>query len=167
MSQETPIRRDSSTTVWSRMVPEFNELEQLKWEIPVYLPCPRDLEAARHETPVFLVVGSLDFFMFVERQYIVLKGDPPQNYWIKEHKFSNELLRQMTRNNRKTADQSPPQVTLEDSYKSPSTLSQLPPILQSPSANVPAGNTPAVFISDLRNQWGHNSQKASPKTHQA
>ena len=73
----------------------------------------------------------------------------------------------MTRDSKKAADPNPPRAALEGSHKSSLTLSQLPPILQSPFTNIAAGNMPAVFVSDLRWQGGQNYEKSFPKSHLA
>lgn len=103
---------------------------QLKHKIPLHLPCSRDLRAAGNESLIFclFVFGSWQsrFFSCLQKDYMVMviRGNPPQNYYIMEHKFSNKPLRQRQRITKISADENPPQATLEDSHKSSSTLSQ-------------------------------------------
>ena len=88
--------------------------------------------------------------MLVERQYMVIRSNPPHISTALIDNFSGEPHRQMTRESKKAGDQNLPPVALEGSHKSSLTLSQHTPILQSPFTSISAGNMPAVLVSDLR-----------------
>lgn len=77
MSQATSTRRDSSTTVRSRMPLEFNTSLQLKQEIRDIFPVPETWRLPDMSLWwVFLAAGILEFFVFVKRQCTVLTSDP-------------------------------------------------------------------------------------------
>lgn len=148
------------------MPQEFNGSLQLKQEIPCHLPCTRDLEAARRKSLWFLQeLAVWIFFMLVERQYMVIRSNPPHIITALIDNFSDEAYRQTAKESKKAGDQNPPPVALEGSHKSSLTLSQHIPILQPPSTGISAGNMPAVLVSDGRG--GQNSQERFPEIHPA
>lgn len=167
MSQETSIKRDSSTTVRSRMSLEFNKSLPLEQEISLHLPCSRDLEATGHQSLfISLLFWWLAVYSFSYLCDIWWTGVTP--FTITTLRNTNFQITHLDNKERQKGSQpkSSTNYTWRFIWK---LFNPFPtfPMLQSPFTNVSFGNMLAVLIFDLGCQWRQNSQKSFPKIHLA
>lgn len=102
------------------------------------------------------------FFSCLWKDYTVIRGGPPHNYYIKEHTFSNKPCRQWQGTTKRRQMKILHKRHLKIHIKAHQPFPNV-----SPFTSISAGNTLAVVISDLGCQRGQNSQKSFPKMYGA